>query len=152
MKKIYKITGCTTDVHEESYKDGEGVLCNIWSIWSICDTNAPLELKEYPSLKELLTEVGEKYLILPYKQKAEEIEKYWFQKETDLKDELRFDNDCMVDVYNRRIDDNDLAKWKNGKMKLYNAHTVLYVKAFLVEDVKLEDMEKDVKDLKIEYC
>ena len=150
MKKIYKITGCTTDVHEDSYKDGEGAFCNNWSIR---ETNAPLELKEYPSLKELLTEVGEKYLILPYKQKAEEIEKYWFHfEDPDLKDELRFDNDCMVDVNNERIDDDDLAKWKKGKMKLYNAHTVLYVKAFLVEDVKLEDMEKDANDLKIEYC
>ena len=57
MKKIYKITGCTTDVHEDSYKDGEGAFCNNWSIR---ETNAPLELKEYPSLKELLAEVGEK--------------------------------------------------------------------------------------------
>jgi hypothetical protein len=59
MKKIYKITGCTTDVHEDSYKDGEGAFCNNWSIR---ETNAPLELKEYPPLKERLAEAGENYL------------------------------------------------------------------------------------------
>lgn len=148
MKKIYKITGCTTDVHEDSYKEGEGRFCNNWCIR---ETNAPLELKEYDSLKDLLVEVGEKYLVLPYKQKAEDVKDYWFRFEyPDLKDEIRFENDCLVDVNNERIDDNDVEKWKEGKLKLYNAHTILYVKAFLIEDIKLDVMEKDVNDLGIQ--
>lgn len=148
MKKIYKITGCFTDVHEDDYEQGEGAFCNNWCIR---ETNAPLELKEYDSLKDLLVEVGDKYLVLPYKQKAEDIKDYWFHfEDPDLKDEIRFDNDCTVDVNNERIDDNDLKKWKQGKMKLYNAHTTLYVKAIYIRDAELEEMEKDVTDLGID--
>lgn len=148
MKKIYKITKCYTDVHEDSYKDGELGFCNQWNIH---ETNSSLELKEYASLKDLLVEVGDKYLVLPYKQDEKKIEEYWFHYEDpDLKDEIRFDNDCMVDGESMATNDHDIELWKEGKKKLYNAHTVLYVKAFMVEDVPLADMEKDVEELKIQ--
>ena len=148
MKKIYKITGCTTDVHEDSYKDGELGFCNQWSM---TDNYMGLFCKEYDSLKDLLIEVGDKYLILPYKQDEKKIEEYWFHYEDpDLKDEIRFDNDCMVDGDSLATNDHDIELWKEGKKKLYNAHTVLYVKAFMVEDVPLADMEKDVEELKLQ--
>ena len=148
MKKIYKITGCTTDVHEDSYQEGEGKFVNCWSIR---EHLASLELKEFDSLKDLLMEVGEKYLILPFKQDIKKVKDYWFHFDDDgLKDEIRFDNDCMVDVDNEEPSASDIREWKKGKKMLYNAHTVLYVKASYVKEATTAELEEDTKKLGIE--
>ena len=146
MKKVYKITSCSTDVYEDSYAEGEGAFCNHWNIDDVCSLSGT----EFDSLKELLEKVGDKYLVLPYKQDSANIKDYWFHFADDsLDDELRFDNDCLVDVNNERVDDNDIERWKKGTEKLYNAHTILYVKAVYTEDVKLSEMEEDLKELEI---
>lgn len=149
MRKVYKIVSCSTDVHEDSYKDGEQLECvNQWSIKEIC--RSLLEV-EFDTLGELLEQVGYNYLTLPYEQKSENIKEYWFHFEDDgLKDVLRFDNDCLVNVNSHRIGKSDLDMWKQGQKKLYNAHTTLYVKAEYVDKVELSEMEKDVEMLKID--
>ena len=149
MRKVYKIVSCSTDVHEDSYKDGEQLECvNQWSIKEICRSLLDME---FATLDDLLEQVGYNYLELPYEQKSENIKEYWFRFEDDsLKYVLRFDNDCLVDVNSHRIDKYDLASWKQGRKKLYNAHTSLYVKAEYVGSVALSEMEKDVEMLGID--
>ena len=162
MRKVYKIVSCSTDVHEDSYKDGEQLECvNQWSIKEICRSLLDMEFAtlddfslldmEFATLDDLLEQVGYNYLELPYEQKSENIKEYWFRFEDDsLKYVLRFDNDCLVDVNSHRIDKYDLASWKQGRKKLYNAHTSLYVKAEYVGSVALSEMEKDVEMLGID--
>ena len=59
MQKVYKITHCNTDVHEDDYKNGEGDFVNCWNVREVCPT---LELTDFDSLSSLLAAVNEKYL------------------------------------------------------------------------------------------
>ena len=141
MKKIYKITNCFTDVHEDSYKDGEGDFVNHWSLREVC---APVELEDFDSLSQLLAKVNEKYL---YEDK-DKLKNFWFIfEDPDLKNEIRFDCDQLVDVDNQVADKDDIEQWKKGKKKLFNAHTVLYAKAIYVEETKFDEMYQDAKAL-----
>ena len=121
MKKVYKITHCSTTVHEDSYKDGEGAFVNCWNIREVRPT---LELKDYNSIGELLAEVNEKYL---YEDKTK-IKGFWgIFDDPDRTEEIRFDCDQQVDVDNQVADEEDIKLWKKNKKKLYAAHTVLSV-------------------------
>ena len=144
MKKIYKITHCNTDVHEDDYKHGEGDFVNCWSLREICPG---VELTDFNSLGDLLATVNDKYL---YEDKTK-IKGFWnIFEDPDLKEEIRFDCDQQVDVDNQVADDDDIKQWKKGKKKLFNAHTVLYVKAIYVEETKYDEMYQDAKALGLE--
>lgn len=141
MKKIYKITHCNTDVHEDDYQHGEGDFVNCWSLREICPV---VELTEFDSISDLLAVVNEKYL---YEDKTK-LKGFWYIfEDPDLKDEIRFDCDQQVDVDNQVADDDDIKQWKKGKKKLFAAHTVLYVKAVYIEETKYDEMYQDAKAL-----
>ena len=151
MKKIYKITSCDTDVHEDSWKHGEGDFCNSWTISDVC---RGLKDEEFDSLCELLTAVAEKYLVLPFKADPGDLKKHWFRfdLDDDLHGEIRFDNDCLVDADNDSVDDNDIKLWKKGKKKLYCAHTCLFVKAEYVKEATDEELIAESDELGLEVC
>ena len=141
MKKVYKITHCSTTVHEDSYKDGEGAFANCWSLREVC---APVELEDFDSLSQLLSKVNEKYLYVD----KDRLKDFWYIfEDPDLKNKIRFDCDLLVDVDNQVADKDDIAQWKKGKKKLFNAHTVLYAKAIYVEETKYDEIYQDAKAL-----
>lgn len=141
MKKIYKISHCHTDVHADDYKHGEGEFVNQWSLREVC---APVELEDFDSLSQLLSKVNERYL---YEDK-DKLKDFWFIfEDPDLKNEIRFDCDQLVDVDNQVADADDIEQWKKGEKKLFNAHTVLYAKAIYVEETKFDEMYQDAKAL-----
>ena len=149
-KKIYKITSCDTDVHEDSWKHGEGKYCNRWTIDDVC---RELVNMEFDSLRLLLTAVAEKYLVLPYHSDPGDLKKHWFRfGDDDLHGEIRFDNDCLVDVNNESVDDNDIRLWKKGEKKLYCAHTCLYVKAEYVKEATDEELIAESGELGLDVC
>ena len=144
MKKVYKITRCHTDLHEDSYKDGEGEFVSNWSLVDICPK---LKLSDFDSLNDLLLNVADEYL-LDYKKP---LKKLWYIfEDPDLKNEIRFDCDQLLDENNCVADKEDIKQWKKGKKKLNVAHTVLYVKAIYVKETKYNEMYKDAKALGLE--
>ena len=150
MKKIYRITCCDTDVHEDSWKDGEGKFCNRWTIEDTC---RGLLSKEFSTLRQLLTAVAEEYLVLPCKADPGDLKKHWFRfGDDDMHGEIRFDNDCLVDVNNESVDDMDIKLWKKGKKQLYCAHTCLFVKAEFVKEATDEELIADSDALGLEVC
>jgi hypothetical protein len=150
MKKVYKVINCSTTVHEDSYEKGEGKFVNCWSLREVAPV---IELTDYNNVKELLEAINEKYLY--HRGKKDEGVKNWFiYEDPDLakKGEIRFDTDQLVNVDNQEARDYEVEAWKKNEKELYNAHTVLYVKAIMVEDVNYDEMLKDAQEIGLELC
>lgn len=145
MKKIYRIASLSTDVHEDDYKHGELEFVNGWSGKDILGTSM---FKEFESIADILKMLNEKYL---YIWKDEDNIKNWaIFDDPDLKDEIRFDCDTMVDVDNNVADEDDLKAWKKGKKKLYNAHSVLYVKCEYTKYASADELTEEAQKLGLE--
>lgn len=145
MKKVYKIASLSTDVHEDDYKDGELGFVNSWTGKEVLGSSM---FKEFESIADILKLLNDKYLYI-WKD-ADNIKNWAIFEEPDLKDEIRFDCDTTVDVDNNVADESDLEAWKNGKKKLYNAHSVLYVKAEYVEYASASELTEEAKKLGLE--
>ena len=145
MKKVYRIASLSTDVHVNDYKDGELEFVNSWSGNDILGTAMFNDFKSIPDILKLL---NDKYLYI-YKD-ADNIKNWGIFEDPDLKDEIRFDCDTMVDVDNNVADESDLEAWKNGRKKLFNAHSILYVKAEYVEYASNNELTEEAKKLGLE--
>ena len=145
MKKVYRIASLSTDVHEDDYKEGELNFVNSWSGQDVLGTSM---FKEFGSITDILKLLNDKYLYI-YKD-ADNIKNWAIFEDPDLTEEIRFDCDTMVDVNNSVADESDLEAWKNGKKKLYNAHTVLYVKAEYIECASNNELTEEAKKLGLE--
>ena len=145
MKKVYRIASLSTDVHEDDYKEGELEHVNGWSGHDVLGQTM---FKEFDSIPDILKMLNDKYLYI-YKD-ADNIKNWGIFEDPDLKDEIRFDCDTMVDVDNNVADESDLEEWKKGEKKLYNAHSVLYVKAEYVEYASADELTEEAKKLGLE--
>lgn len=145
MKKVYKIASLFTDVHEDDYKEGELGYVNGWSGHDILGTAM---FKEFDSIADILKMLNEKYLYI-YKD-ADNIKNWGIFEDPDLKDEIRFDCDSLVDVDNNIADESDIESWKKGETKLFNAHSILYVKAEYVEYASADELTEEAKKLGLE--
>ena len=145
MKKVYRIVSLSTDVHEDDYKEGELDYVNSWSGSDVLRSTM---YREFESIADILKLLNSKYLYI-YKG-ADDIKNWAIFDDPDLKDEIRFDCDTMVDVDNNVADESDLEKWKKGKKKLYNAHSVLYVKAEYIEYAPTDELTEEAKKLGLE--
>lgn len=142
MKKVYKIASLSTDVHEDDYKDGELGYVNGWSGHDVLGTTM---FKEFDSVADILKMLNEKYLYI-YKD-TDNIKNWGIFEDPDLKDEIRFDCDSLVDVDNNIADESDIESWKKGETKLFNAHSILYVKAEYVEYASTNELTEEAKKL-----
>lgn len=145
MKKVYRITSLSTDVHVDDYKDGELEFVNSWTGKDVLGTAM---FNDFESIADILKLLNDKYLYI-WKD-ADNINNWAIFEDPDLKDEIRFDCDTMVDVNNSAADDSDLEEWKNGEKKLYNAHSVLYVKAEYVKYASASELTEEAKKLGLE--
>lgn len=148
MKKVYKILSCFTTVHEDSYENGEGKFATNWDL-----DKCSMALADYTTVKELLEKVNEEYLY--HRSKKDEGVKNWFIfEDPDLakKGEIRFDTDQLINVDNQEACDYEIEAWKKNEKQLYSAHTTLYVKAVMVEDVNYDEMLKDAQEIGLELC
>ena len=145
MKKIYRIASLSTDVHVDDYKQGELEYVNGWSGHEVLGTNM---YKEFDSIGDILKMLNDKYLYI-YKD-ADNIKNWGIFEDPDLKDEIRFDCDTMVDVDNNVADESDLKAWKKGEKKLFNAHSILYIKAEYVEYASVNELTEEAKKLGLE--
>lgn len=141
MKKVYKIINCSTTVNEDSYENGEGKYVNCWSLSENFDSR--ILLKDYDSIEEILKTLNEKYLY----HSGNDVKNWYIFEDPDLKTEIRFDTDQQVDEDNHEASEYKLELWKQDKMKLYAAHTVLYVKAIIYEEVNYDEMYKEAKNI-----
>ena len=145
MKKIYRIASLSTDVHEDDYKEGELDFVNSWSG---PDVLRSAMYREFKSIADILKLLNEKYL---YSWKnADDIKNWAIFDDPDMKDEIRFDCDTMVDVDNNVADEADLNAWKKGKKKLFNAHSVLYVKCEYTKNASTDELTEEAKKLGLE--
>ena len=103
MKKIYRIASLSTDVHEDDYKEGELEFVNSWTG---SDVLRSLMYSEFESIADILKMLNDKYLYI-WKD-ADNIKNWAIFDDPDLKDEIRFDCDTMVDVDNNVADESDL--------------------------------------------
>ena len=145
MKKVYRIASLSTDVHEDDYKDGELEYVNGWTGHEVLGTAM---YKEFDSIVDIFKLLNVKYLYI-YKD-ADNIKNWAIFEDPDLKDEIRFDCDTMVDVDNNVADESDLEAWKNGKKKLFNAHSILYVKSEYIEYASANELTEEAKKLGLE--
>lgn len=145
MKKVYRIASLSTDVHEDDYKEGELEFVNSWTGKDVLGTAM---FNDFESIGAILKLLNDKYLYI-WKD-ADNIKNWAIFEDPDLKDEIRFDCDTMVDVNNSVADESDLEAWKNGEKKLYNAHSVLYVKAEYVEYAPNNELTEEAKKLGLE--
>lgn len=148
MKKVYMILNCSTTVHEDSYENGEGKFATGWEL-----DKCSVLLANYDTVKELLEKVNEEYLY--HSDKKNEGVKNWFIfEDPDLakKGEIRFDTDQLVNVDGLEANDYEVEAWKKGEKQLYSAHTSLYAKAVMVEDVNYDEMLKDAQEIGLELC
>lgn len=145
MKKVYRIASLSTDVHEDDYKDGELGFVNYWTGKDILGTAM---FNDFESIADILKMLNDKYLYI-WKD-ADNIKNWAIFEDPDLKDEIRFDCDTMVDVDNNVADESDLEAWKNGRKKLFNAHSVLYVKAEYVKYASTSELTEEAKKLGLE--
>ena len=145
MKKVYRIASLSTDVHVDDYEDGELEYVNGWSGHEILGTTM---YKDFESIADILKLLNDKYLYI-YKD-ADNIKNWGIFEDPDLKDEIRFDCDTMVDVDNNVADESDLEAWKKGKKKLFNAHSILYIKAEYVEYAPADELTEEAKKLGLE--
>lgn len=142
MKKVYRIVSLYTEVHEDDYKEGELDYVNSWSV---SDVLRSAMYREFESIADILKLLNDKYLYI-YKD-ADNIKNWAIFEDPDLKDEIRFDCDTMVDVDNNVADEADLKAWKNGEKKLFNAHSVLYVKCECVEYASTNELTEEAEKL-----
>lgn len=147
MKKIYRIASLSTDVHEDSYKGGELDFVNSWSGKDVLQSTM---FNGFESIADILKMLNEHYLYI-WKD-ADNIKNWAIFEDSDLKDEIRFDCDTMVDADNNVADEADLKAWKKGKKKLFNAHSVLYVKAEYVEYASNNELTEEAKKLGLEMA
>lgn len=145
MKKVYKIASLTTTVHEDDYEHGELGFVNSWSGKDVLGVHM---FDEFETIADILKMLNDKYLYI-YKD-ADNIKNWAIFEDPDLKDEIRFDCDTMVDVDNNVADESDLEAWKKGEKKLYNAHSVLYIKAESVEYASASELTEEAKKLGLE--
>ena len=145
MKKVYRIASLSTDVHVDDYKDGELEHVNNWTGHDVLGTSM---FKEFESIADILKLLNDKYLYI-YKD-ADNIKNWAIFDDPDLTKEIRFDCDTTVDVDNNVAGESDLEAWKNGKKKLYNAHSVLYVKCEYVEYASAGELAEEAKKLGLE--
>jgi len=145
MKKVYRIASLSTDVHEDDYKDGELGFVNYWTGKDILGTAM---FNDFESIADILKMLNDKYLYI-WKD-ADNIKNWAIFEDPDLKDEIRFDCDTTVDVDNNVAGESDLEAWKNGEKKLYNAHSVLYVKCEYVEYASAGELTEEAKKLGLE--
>ncbi len=145
MKKVYRIASLSTDVHEDDYKEGELEHVNSWSGQDVLGSSM---FKEFESIASILKLLNDKYLYI-YKD-VDNIKNWAIFDDPDLTEEIRFDCDTMVDVNNSVADDSDLEEWKKGEKKLYNAHSVLYVKAEYIECASAGELTDEAKKLGLE--
>ena len=145
MKKVYRIASLSTDVYVDDYKDGELEHVNSWSGPDVLHA---VMYRGFESIADILKLLNDKYLYI-YKD-ADNIKNWAIFEDPDLKDEIRFDCDTKVDVDNNVADEADLEAWKNGRKKLYNAHSVLYVKAEYVEFASNNELTEEAKKLGLE--
>ena len=92
MKKVYRIESLSTDVHEDDYEHGELEFVNSWSGPDVLHTAM---YREFESIGDILKMLNSKYLYI-YKD-ADNIKNWAIFDDPDLKDEIRFDCDTMVD-------------------------------------------------------
>lgn len=145
MKKVYRIASLSTGVHEDDYKDGELGFVNYWTGKDILGTAM---FNDFESIADILKMLNDKYLYI-WKD-ADNIKNWAIFEDPDLKDEIRFDCDTTVDVDNNVAGESDLEAWKNGEKKLYNAHSVLYVKCEYVEYASAGELTEEAKKLGLE--
>ncbi len=145
MKKVYRIASLSTDVHEDDYKQGELEHVNSWTGKDVLGTAM---FNDFESIAAILKLLNDKYLYI-WKD-ADNIKNWAIFEDPDLKDEIRFDCDTMVDVNNSVADESDLEEWKNGEKKLYNAHSVLYVKCEYIEHASANELTEEAKKLGLE--
>lgn len=145
MKKVYKIASLSTDVHEDSYEQGELDYVNGWTGH---DVLGQAMFKEFDSIGDILKMLNDKYLYI-YKD-TDNIKNWGIFDDPDLKDEIRFDCDNLVDVDNNVADESDIEAWKKGERKLFTAHSVLYVKAEYVEYASANELTEEAKKLGLE--
>lgn len=141
-KKIYRIKSLSTDVYEDDWEDGEGEHVNYWSGSDVLGRKM---YKEFSSLGDILRMLNDEYLYI-WKD-ADNIKNWAIFDDPDLKDEIRFDCDTMVDVDNNVADESDLKAWKNGRKKLFNAHSVLYVTAEYTTYASAAELTEDAKKI-----
>ena len=146
MKKIYRIACLSTVVHEDDYKHGELEFVNGWTGKDILGTSM---FKEFESIADILKMLNDKYLYI-WKD-ADNIKNWVVFDDPDLKDEIRFDCDTTVDVDNNVADNFDLKAWKNGEKKLYNAHSVLYVKCEYTKYASADELTEEAEKLGLEF-
>ena len=145
MKKVYRIASLSTDVHVDDYEQGELEYVNGWSGHEVLGTAM---YKEFDSIGDILKLLNDKYLYI-YKD-ADNIKNWGLFEDPDLKEEIRFDCDTMVDVDNNVADESDLEAWKKGEKKLFNAHSILYIKAEYVEYAPADELTEEAKKLGLE--
>lgn len=145
MKKVYRIASLSTDVHVDDYEQGELEYVNGWSGHEVLGATM---YKEFDSIGDILKLLNDKYLYI-YKD-ADNIKNWGIFEDPDLKEEIRFDCDTMVDVDNNVADESDLEAWKKGEKKLFNAHSILYIKAEYVEYAPADELTEEAKKLGLE--
>ena len=145
MKKVYRIASLSTVVYEDDYKEGELEHVNSWYGLDVLGTAM---FKDFESIDAILKLLNDKYLYI-YKD-ADNIKNWAIFEDPDLKDEIRFDCDTMVDVDNNVADESDLEEWKKGEKKLFNAHSVLYVKCEYIEYASNNELTEEAKKLGLE--
>lgn len=145
MKKVYRIASLSTVVYEYDYKEGELEHVNSWTGKDVLGTAM---FNDFESIGAILKLLNDKYLYI-WKD-ADNIKNWAIFEDPDLTEEIRFDCDTMVDVDNNVADESDLEEWKKGEKKLYNAHSVLYVKAEYVEFASASELTEEAKKLGLE--
>lgn len=142
LKKIYRIKSLFTDVYEDDWEDGEGEHVNYWSGSDVLGRKM---YKEFSSLGDILRMLNDEYLYI-WKD-ADNIKNWAIFDDPDLKDEIRFDCETMVDVDNRVADESDIESWRKGKKRLFNAHSVLYVTAEYTTYASAAELTEDAKKI-----
>lgn len=141
-QKIYRIKSLSTDVYEDDWEDGEGEYVNYWSGSDVLGRKM---YKEFSSLGDILRMLNDEYLYI-WKD-ADNIKNWAIFDDPDLKDEIRFDCETMVDKDNRPADESDIESWRKGKKKLFNAHSVLYVTAEYTTYASAAELTEDAKKI-----
>lgn len=145
MKKVYRIASLSTDVYEDDYERGELGRVNSWSGPDVLHA---FMYKEFESIADILKMLNDKYLCIW--KNADDIKNWVIFEDPDLKDKIRFDCDTMIDVNNGVADESELEAWMKGKEKLFNAHSVLYVKGEYTESASADELTEEAKKLGLE--
>jgi hypothetical protein len=145
MKKVYKIASLSSTVHEDDYEQGELECVNHWSGPDVLHADM---YREFESIDAILKMLNDEYLYIH--KDADNIKNWAIFEDPDLKDEIRFDCDTMVDIDNNVADEADLAAWKKGRKKLFNAHSILYVKCEYTKYASADELTEEAKKLGLE--